>query len=131
MSLSERSIKNLSECVPGLKDVFERVAESYPLEVIEGHRGEEEQNKLFVEGKTKVQFPDGKHNKMPSEAVDALPLPIDWNDREGIIFFAGFVIATALSMGIRLRWGGDWDSDKNLKEERFRDLVHFEFIEYI
>ena len=125
--LSPRSIKNLSECNDDLRRLFERVAESFPCEVIEGHRGEAEQNEAFRKGFSKLQFPDGKHNKTPSEAVDAMPLPIDWNNMEAFILFAGFVLGTAKEMGIEIRWGGDWNRNMNLRDEKtLRDLVHFE-----
>ena len=29
----------------------------------------------------------------------------------------------------RLRSGADWDRDTNIKDEKFRDLVHFELID--
>jgi hypothetical protein len=29
-------------------------------------------------------------------------------------------------MGIGLRWGGDWDSDKDFSDQNFDDLVHWE-----
>ena len=32
----------------------------------------------------------------------------------------------AKSMGITLRWGGDWDMDTQVKDNKFDDLVHFE-----
>ncbi len=41
-------------------------------------------------------------------------------------YFAGFVMGTAAAMGVRLRWGGDWDGDTELDDQKFRDLVHFE-----
>jgi peptidoglycan L-alanyl-D-glutamate endopeptidase CwlK len=29
-------------------------------------------------------------------------------------------------MGIKIRWGGDWDSDGDINDNRFDDLVHVE-----
>ena len=29
-------------------------------------------------------------------------------------------------MDINLRWGGDWDQDTEVKDNRFDDLGHFE-----
>jgi hypothetical protein len=29
-------------------------------------------------------------------------------------------------MGIELRWGGDWDQDFEVKDNRFDDFPHFE-----
>ena len=30
--------------------------------------------------------------------------------------------------GVEIRWGGDWDSDTQVKDNKFDDLVHFELI---
>jgi hypothetical protein len=32
-------------------------------------------------------------------------------------------------MEVKLRWGGDWDSDKDTKDQNFNDLPHFELID--
>ena len=93
---------------------------------LEGHRDEYRQNKLYEEGKTKVRFPMGRHNSNPSRAVDVTPYPIDWEDRERQTLFAGFVLGIARSMGIKLRWGGDWDQDFQVVDNRFDDFPHFE-----
>jgi hypothetical protein len=59
-------------------------------------------------------------------AVDVAPYPVDWNDKERFYYFAGFVKGVASSLGISIRWGGDWNSDNNLKNQTFFDLPHFE-----
>ena len=41
---------------------------------------------------------------------------------------AGFVMGIANTVGIKLRWGGDWDKDTELKDNKFNDLGHFEII---
>ena len=41
--------------------------------ITEGHRGEELQNKYYNEGKSRVQYPHGKHNQIPAEAFDGVP----------------------------------------------------------
>ena len=51
---------------------------------------------------------------------------IDWDDRERFTLFAGFVLGIAKSMGINLRWGGDWDQDWTVKDNKFDDFPHFE-----
>ena len=28
----------------------------------------------------------------------------------------------------RIRWGGDWDGDTDVKDQKFMDLPHFELI---
>ena len=41
-------------------------------------------------------------------------------------YFGGFVLGTAEELGIDIRWGGDWDGDRDLDDQSFDDLVHFE-----
>ena len=85
--------------------------------------------KLYDEGKTKVKYPNGRHNDNPSRAVDIAPYPIDWADRERFHLFAGFVLGIARSMGIKLRWGGDWNMNFEVDDNKFDDFPHFEIKE--
>ena len=121
-----RSKKNLASCDKKLQKVFNEVIKHVDCSVLEGHRDEYRQNKLFDEGKTKVKFPMGRHNSSPSRAVDVTPYPVDWDARARQTLFAGFVLGIALSMGIKLRWGGDWDQDFQVVDNRFDDFPHFE-----
>ena len=41
---------------------------------------------------------------------------------------AGLVLGIAAVFGIKIRWGGDWDSDNDLNDQKFMDLAHFEEI---
>ena len=116
----------LDSCEPDLQQVFNEVIKYVDCSVLEGHRGQERQNKLCDEGKSKVRFPDGRHNKLPSRAADVTPYPVDWDDRERQTLFAGFVLGVARGMGINLRWGGDWDQDWEVKDNTFDDFPHFE-----
>ena len=92
------SKKRLATCDDGLQNLFYEVVRHFDCSVIIGHRGERDQNKAFDEGKSKVRYPKGKHNSNPSTAVDVAPYPIDWEDRERFIYFAGFVKGVALEM---------------------------------
>ena len=126
---SDKSISNLTTCDTRLQQVFRRVVRDFDCSILEGHRVKERQNQMVAEGKSQVPWPGGRHNTMPSMAVDATPYPIVWNDRERQTLFAGFVLATAKAMGIELRWGGDWDNDTEVRDNGFDDLVHFEIVE--
>ena len=41
-------------------------------------------------------------------------------------YFGGFVLGTAEELGIDIRWGGDWNSNRKLEDQTFHDLPHFE-----
>ena len=120
------SKQRLATCEEDLQTLFNEVVKHFDCSVLVGYRGRNEQNTAFNSGHSKVKWPNGKHNKKPSIAVDVAPYPIDWDDRERFIYFGGFVKGYALKMDIPLRWGGDWDSDNQLSDNNFDDLVHFE-----
>ena len=123
---SNKSKERLASCVERLQDVFNEVIKYVDCSILEGHRSKERQNKLYDENRTKVKYPNGRHNSSPSKAVDVTPYPVDWEDRERQTLFAGFVLGLARNMGIRLRWGGDWDMDFQVMDNRFDDFPHFE-----
>jgi len=120
------SKKRLETCDERLQKVFNEVVKHVDCSILEGHRSGERQDKLFNEGKTKVKYPNGRHNANPSNAVDVAPYPIDWEDRERFHLFAGFVLGIAQSMGIKLRWGGDWNMNFEVDDNQFDDFPHFE-----
>lgn len=126
-----RSLNNLSTCHPDLQRLFNEVIKYYDCSILCGHRNKEDQNKAYHEGRSKVKWPNGNHNSMPSNAVDAVPWfkdepHIRWNDKEKFYEFGGFVQGVAATMGIKIRWGGNWDSDDELHDQTFFDLPHFE-----
>lgn len=138
LGLGKTSRTRLNTCDEDIQRVVQAVAEYYPLTVIVGYRGKEDQTKAFVERKSKLQWPHSKHNTTPSKAVDIAPLKwdakkqttyIDWKDTAGFANLAGYILNEARHQGVRLRWGGDWDQDMDLTDETFQDLVHFELID--
>ena len=108
------SKEKLATCHEDLQKVFNEVIKKVDCSVLEGHRSEERQNKLYEEGKTKVLYPKGRHNASPSRAADVVPYPVDWNDRERFHLFSGFV------------WGGDWNMNFEVDDNKFDDFPHFE-----
>jgi peptidoglycan L-alanyl-D-glutamate endopeptidase CwlK len=116
----------LNTCEKDLQNLFNEVVKYFDCSVLEGHRGKDKQNKYFREGKSKLEFPQGRHNATPSRAVDVVPYPVDWNDTCRMYYFSGFVKGIANSMKIKIRWGGDWDNDTEVKDTGFKDLPHFE-----
>ena len=123
------SNSRLETCDMRIQKLFNEVVKHFDCSILEGHRGKKAQNKAYKEGKSKVVYPDGKHNQIPSVAVDAVPYPIDWEDRERMTYFAGFVLGVALQMDLKIRWGGDWNMNTELKDNNFDDLPHFEIRE--
>ena len=125
---SSKSKEILATCDERLQALFNEVIKHVDCSILEGHRGEERQNILFKQGKSKAQYPKGRHNAFPSRAVDVVGYPIDWEDRERMTLFAGFVLGIATKMGINIRWGGDWNKDFQVADNQFDDFPHFELL---
>ena len=123
----KKSEKVLATCDVRLKRVMREVIQHFDCSCLSGHRTLQEQRVKVSEGRSKTL--NSKHLHKPSLAIDIAPYPIDWADRERFTYLAGFVMATAASLGVKLKWGGDWDKDTQVKDNSFDDLGHFEVIE--
>ncbi len=126
---SEGSQAKLATCHKDLQTVFNLVVIDFDCTILAGERDEATQAELLRTNKTQVSYPNSKHNSSPSMAVDVAPYPINWQDREQFTLFAGYVLGIALGVGVKLRWGGDWDCDFKVADNNFDDLPHFELIE--
>lgn len=125
-SFGERSKKALESAHPKLRALFEEVVKEYDCAVVCGFRNEQDQETAYVQGFSKVQFPNSKHNSYPSLAVDVIPWPTGYKDTEKMYHFAGYVLGISAMMKIPIRWGGDFNKDGNLKNDAFVDIPHFE-----
>ena len=131
-TLDFKSSARLATCDDRIQKVVLKALEFFPLAVTCGHRGKDEQDKLYLEKKTQVLFPHSKHNSYPAMAVDIVPKIggyFEWDNREQITYMAGLVMGIAFAMGVKLRWGGDWSMDGNIKDNKFDDLFHLELAE--
>lgn len=146
-AFSKKSQGILDRAHPLLKSLFTVVIQYYDCTMLYSERSSEEQFELFKKGRELIDgewvvidesqvvtYIDGytkksMHNYSPSKAVDVVPYPIDWQDMDRAYHFAGFVKGVATMMGIKVRWGGDWDGDNSFKDQKFNDLWHWEIIE--
>lgn len=120
-----------------LQMIMDEAIQIMDFTIVCGHRNKRDQEKAFNESKSKKHWPDSNHNQMPSIAVDAAPWDptmrngrgdIDWNNRDRFILLAGIIKGIAHKMGIEIRWGGDWNSDTFMRDQKFIDMPHFELI---
>jgi len=128
-SFSGKSQERLSTCHPDLQKLFNEVIKHYDCTVVCGHRGKDKQDEAVRTGQSKLAWPHSKHNSLPSKAVDVVPFPVDWSDMSRFYHFGGFVLAVAKHLGIKIRWGGDWNGNLQFRDEKFKDLPHFELVE--
>jgi len=150
---SETSKRRLATCELALQKLFAVVILAFDHTILCGHRSEKLQEQAFRQGRTRCRWPESNHNAEPSRAVDAGPYNperknVDWPDESVMAslrnsptasrhiktlcrwyYFGGFVMGCAHALGIKLRWGGDWDNDTLLHDQTFDDLPHFELRE--
>jgi len=125
-----QSKDKLETCHIKIQAIMNEVIRHIDISVIFGKRGKLEQNVLVKEGRSKLKYPLSLHNSEPSRAIDIMlwnkvKPRFRWNDIKQMQFVAGYVRATADSMGIKLRCGCDWNSDM-VNDESFYDGSHFE-----
>ena len=118
MSLSNVSMVRLSTCHPLLYQLVLAVMQKTQILVVCGYRDQVAQEEAFNSGKSKLNWPTSRHNSKPSEAVDLIPLPMNWNDIDAFKTLAQTVKDTAAELNIQVEWGGDWAT--------FKDFDHFQ-----
>jgi len=125
------SSDRLETCHPDLQRLFREVVQQVDCAILCGHRDQAEQMRVYREGLSQLWYPRSKHNLIPSMAVDVAPFHakkphVRWQDKDSWYFFGGYVKGVADQMGIRIRWGGDFDMDGNFRDQSLIDLPHYE-----
>jgi hypothetical protein len=118
----KRSKERLKGVKPELVNVLNELVKIMDVTVIEGLRTKERQEELVASGASKTKY--SKH--LEGKAVDLAPYPIDWKDRDRFHYMGGMIRGIAKQLNVNVRWGGDWDSDGETKDNGFDDLVHVE-----
>lgn len=147
--LSARSEKALVGVDPKLVAVVRRALQLSPVDfmVVEGVRSREQCMINYGKGRNAAQL---KAKGIPStyakpglaqvtwlanpfaskhcegKAVDLLPAPFDWKDTKPFDQVAKAMFAAAKELGVKIRWGADWDADGNPREKGESDSPHFE-----
>lgn len=134
----ESSKRKLNECDIRLRLVMNLVIKwsSCDMTVITGHRPTDEQYRKFIAGQSKIDGRTklGKHNYFPSKAIDVAPYIngkalFDNNSIFYYTYIAGLIEAAANIIGVKIRWGGNFDRDGEIGEQSFDDWGHFEIDE--
>lgn len=142
---------HLAQLHPDLVRVLRAVVAGFDNQIRDGARTPDEQRQNVARGVSKTL--DSKHVVGPglrdlSDAVDTYPYPIrlpkppTWlggllpssraelsayiKDLARFYYFGGYVLGTADQLGVPLRWGGDWNGNREVNDQTFDDLPHFE-----
>ena len=123
------STNRLNTCNAHIQEVYNEAITRLPytdpssgiiihdIGIIEGHRGQYMQDFLESIGQSQLGWPDGKHNRIPSDAIDAgvyhpeLKGKYDWGNKDEFEALARFIISIAAEKGYHFRSGVDWDED--------------------
>lgn len=119
-------VGKLDQAAPELRRWFKEMKAIFPtLHVSCAYRGKEEQNKAFASGKSKLKFPESRHNAVDRDGRPAArALDVFSLTEEGIASFAA-PFYEAIWKECKKRqdcvvWGGNWKS--------LGDANHFELI---
>jgi len=130
-SFSARSQAQLATVDARLALIFAEVNDRRACTIIEGRRLQEDQDRDFAKGVSRLRWPHGKHNvQNPTDlckAVDVKPDDLEWTALvEAWKVFADLVFQIAEEQGILLRWGGAWNGTYPNPPGVLNDLDHFE-----
>jgi peptidoglycan L-alanyl-D-glutamate endopeptidase CwlK len=114
--LGKRSTDNLQGVNADLVRVVKLALELSPVDftVIEGLRTKERQAELMKQGFTRTM--SSRH--IIGQAVDIVPLPVDWNNPKPFQLVAEAMKKAAAELDVKITWGGDWRT--------FVDLPHYQ-----
>lgn len=110
----------LSGCHPDLIKVVMKVIETRPVVITSGYRSSAKQASLENDSGSYAQGAKegSRHRKYPSWAVDMVPCnDLHASSRAVMSNFAQYVIQVGNSLGVKLRWGGNFST---------YDPVHFD-----
>ena len=129
--LSQRSLQRLEGVDPRLVSVVKKAIQitTQDFAVLEGLRTPERQAELYAQGRTApgpvvTWTMDSPH--LHGRAVDLVPYPVDWDDLSKFDAIAKAMFTAADEVGVKLRWGADWDMDGKPREKGESDSPHFE-----
>ena len=128
--LGKRSKERLKGVRVPLVKVVKRAIEitEQDFTVVEGLRTQTRQRELVKQGKSQTM--NSRH--LTGDAVDLAAWEdghISWKVggmKQRYQKIAKAMFQAAKELGVNIRWGGNWDGDNTQRDERFRDLVHFE-----
>ena len=135
-SLGQQSRARLKGVHPDLVRVVEHAIKRTTTDfmVLEGVRTPARQRELYAQGRTKpgqvVTWTLTSNHFAKADgyghAVDLCPFPVDWNDLKKFDAIAKAMFSAADELGVKIRWGADWDQDGKPRERGESDSPHFE-----
>lgn len=133
-TLSERSLKRLEgveyDLVKVVRLAIKRTPVDFGVAWLGGIRTPEEQNQLFKDGYSKCDGYEKLSRHQFGEAVDLQVFvggsSVQSEKMQCIV--AGVMASCASELNVKIRWGGDWDQDGDIRDNVFNDIYHFELM---
>lgn len=118
-----------------LQVIFNEVIKYYDCTIAKSYETKAESEDYFNRGLSKIHYPT-KHNSKPSQAVDVYPYikgHCSFDLRQGLVFggyVMGFadILFTQGKITHKIRWGADWNQDRDVTDNPFEDVGHFEIV---
>ena len=132
--LSERSLQRASGVNPKLINLILLAIRRTPIDFgvafMGGMRTPEEQNQLFKDGYSQC---DGYEKISKHQSGEAIDLNVFVGskvieNKEMLCVVAGVMFACADELNIKIRWGLDWNSNGDIRDNKFNDQYHFELL---
>ena len=132
----QRSLDRLNGVNTRLVSVVHRALELSTVDftVVEGLRSKQRQAQLYAQGRTtagKIVTWTLKSKHIDGLAVDLAPFAdgkIDWSDSKKFDAIAKAMFMAAAELGIKIRWGKDWNANGIIGERGESDSPHFELV---
>lgn len=113
MPLGKGSSLHLATCHSDLRRIIESAAKGIDegdlayagirdMTVICGYRGQVAQDEAVSKGNSKTPWPKSAHNRVPSDAVDVAPYPINWDDVRSFEVLHAYIAGIAHALGVDL-----------------------------
>lgn len=115
---SKRREAYLKACHPALTRLLHKVRQRVDIKVSDGHLDKVEQSQRYSEGNSRLLHSKIKRDCYPGMVVDMVPCGDDGNpprDNEAFLSFACVVFECAAEIGVRVRWGGNSHTLRNMQ----------------
>ena len=123
------SRSRLLTCDERLHRIANAAIQIVDFSILVGHRSDKEQQDLYEKGLSQKKAGQSKHNVYPSKAFDFGPYPYDATNIPQYTYIAGIIMAIGAQLGIKLRYGGDWNMNGDLRDNKFNDMGHIELVD--
>ena len=125
----------MSSCDVRLQNIAHQVLKIKDHSIVKGHRNRADQNAAYyaMPQRSKLKWPDGKHNASPSLAMDVQTYPSEFLTeqelREDQLYLLGLYVGIGAQLDITIRTGADWDRSGVISDNGFDDFFHVEIVE--